>query len=128
MNGFANNVGCCQMWANVDTLASVTGRLGWTSWDPRTMIYVKGGGAWMRDEILFSYALSTKHTRSGWTIGGGFEWAPVIAPNWSFFAEYDYYDFGRKLQANCFSNDVSCSSVAVKATVNTVRVARELQV
>jgi outer membrane immunogenic protein len=31
-------------------------------------------------------------TPSGWTVGGGVEWA--FAGNWSAFAEYNYLDFG----------------------------------
>jgi outer membrane immunogenic protein len=40
-------------------------------------------------------ALSTgsfSDTRLGWTVGGGLEW--MISPNWSFKAEYLYYDLG----------------------------------
>src|SRR5262249_42775698 len=29
------------------SLASVTGRVGWTGWSPQTMVYVRGGGAWV---------------------------------------------------------------------------------
>ena len=128
MNGFQNTgdgfgAGCCQMWAKVDSLGSITGRLGWAGWDPRQMIYVKGGWAQVRDETLFSYATSTKHTTSGWTVGGGWEWAPVSTPNWSFFAEYDYYDFGTHNQSNCFGgSDSACSSVDVKRQISTVKV------
>jgi outer membrane immunogenic protein len=122
MNGFGLQNGCCQLWAKTDALASVTGKLGWTGWDPRQMIYVKGGWAWAKNETMFSYALSTTHNRNGWTIGGGWEWSPVITPNWSFFVEYQYYDFGTKNQSNCFSNDTTCSTVDVKQTVNTVKV------
>jgi outer membrane immunogenic protein len=122
MNGFTN-AHDSQIWGKVDRLASVTGRLGWTPWDPRTMLYVKGGGAWAQNEVLFSYALSDTFNRSGWTIGGGFEWAPVIAPNWSFFAEYDYYDFGTKTVPITFTRcECGQSTADVKQTVHTVRV------
>ena len=33
-------------------------------------------------------------TRSGWTLGGGVEYA--FTPNWSFKVEYNYVDFGSK--------------------------------
>jgi outer membrane immunogenic protein len=39
-----------------------------------------------------TYAGSASPTRSGWTIGGGVEWA--FANNWSVKAEYLYLDFG----------------------------------
>lgn len=39
------------------------------------------------------YAASAGETATGWTMGGGFEWA--LAPNWSLKAEYLYYDLGK---------------------------------
>ncbi|MGH6666109.1 MAG: outer membrane protein, partial [Pseudolabrys sp.] len=66
-----------------------------------TLLYVKGGGAWTRNDAsstLFNGAgavLSTStgtDDRSGWTIGGGLEYA--FTQNWSARVEYDYYDFG----------------------------------
>jgi outer membrane immunogenic protein len=86
-------------------LEAVTGRLGWTGWSPQTLIYVRGGGAWvdtqldMRASTLRAFTVfpsapifDTKY--SGWTIGGGFEW--MIANNWSAFVEYNFYDFKSK--------------------------------
>jgi outer membrane immunogenic protein len=82
----------------IKSLASVTGRIGY-AWD-RLLIYVKGGGAWERDHYrVFVTAtgatvFSGRETRSGWTVGGGAEYA---FNNWlSGFAEYDYYDFGTR--------------------------------
>jgi outer membrane immunogenic protein len=80
-----------------DWLASVTGRLGWT-WD-RWMIYAKGGVAWAGDKFsadipLFDEHLETSQTRTGWTVGGGVEWA--FWNNWSAKLEYDFYDFGTR--------------------------------
>jgi outer membrane immunogenic protein len=89
-----------------DWLSSVTGRVGITGWIPRTMLYARGGGAWIRerwDFLLQDFSVgglggsgnhSFSQTRSGWTIGGGIEYA--IAPNWSIFAEFNFYDFGTK--------------------------------
>ncbi len=83
---------------NIKSLASVTGRVGY-AWD-RFLGYVKGGGAWEKDEysILFiapgaSFATASE-TRTGWTVGVGGEYAFT---DWlTGFAEYDYYDFGKK--------------------------------
>ncbi len=87
-----------------DWLASITARLGFTGWLPHSLLYVKGGGAWIRDrwQTTVPHAFcdfgcpvfESSQTRSGWTIGGGIEYA--IAPNWSVFAEFDHYDFGTK--------------------------------
>jgi hypothetical protein len=60
----------------VDSLASVTGRVGY-GWD-RFLGYVKGGGAWERDKYDFSNGViigTLEDTRSGWTIGIGGEYA-----------------------------------------------------
>jgi len=81
-------------------LASVTGRLGYT-WN-RFLGYVKGGGAWERDNYDVSFPNETifstaTETRSGWTVGVGGEYA-----FWDFltgFVEYDYYDFGTRTNA-----------------------------
>ena len=81
--------------AETDWLASATARLGWT-WD-RWMIYGKGGAAWAGDKYSLSIPVfpeqeTASETRTGWTVGGGIEWA--LWNNWSAKAEYNYYDFG----------------------------------
>jgi outer membrane immunogenic protein len=79
--------------AKVDWIGAVTGRLGWT-WD-RWVLYGKGGGAWAGDKFHVNFSstpFDASATRSGFTVGGGLEWA--FAPNWTVFAEYDFYDFG----------------------------------
>src|SRR5262249_23448381 len=77
----------------VKSLASVTGRLGY-AWD-RFLGYVKGGGAWERDDHdydFFGLIGTANVTRSGWTVGVGGEYAFT---NWiTGFIEYNYYDFG----------------------------------
>lgn len=90
-----------------DWLASVTGRLGMTAWDNRALFYVKGGAAFANNRWDFtrsSYCLfyngcrdtNPNETRVGWTVGAGAEWvlSPNL-PNWTAFAEYNYYGFGR---------------------------------
>ena len=74
--------------------ALLTGPLGYAF--DRSLIYVKGGAAWAK----FKYSNPTpfipdtftaSETRSGWTIGGGWEFA--FMPNWSAKLEYNYLDF-----------------------------------
>jgi outer membrane immunogenic protein len=83
--------------SKIDSLSSVTGRVGY-AWD-RLLTYAKAGGAWTHDkyDILFpdntTFATASE-TRSGWTVGGGFEYA--ITNNLSMFFEYDFYDFGTR--------------------------------
>jgi len=81
--------------SRVDSLASVSGRAGY-AWD-RFLVYVKGGGAWERDNYwasttILGTAYTARVTRSGWTIGVGGEYA--FTNFLSGFAEYGYYDFG----------------------------------
>jgi outer membrane immunogenic protein len=97
----ANNVNILDSYfthySKVKSLASVTGRIGF-AWD-RFLAYVKGGGAWERDEFWAydSYEVDTWNasgTRSGWTVGIGAEFA--FTNFLTGFVEYNYYDFGNK--------------------------------
>ena len=86
----------------INWLASIRGRLGWT-WGPG-LIYATGGAAWENvkttamistdtDPAVFSQSAtgSFSNTRSGYVIGGGYEW--MFAPKWSVRGEYLYYRF-----------------------------------
>jgi outer membrane immunogenic protein len=90
--------GLTTLQSNTKSLASVTGRIGY-AWD-RFLGYVKGGGAWERDEYTWfvtaapGISTSASETRSGWTAGIGGEYAFT---DWiSGFIEYDYYWFGTR--------------------------------
>jgi len=79
-------------------LVTARGKLGWTWWD-KSMIYVTGGGAWAKidaSEFLANNSFGTGHqesnTRSGWTVGGGLEYA--LGYGWSVKSEFLYADFG----------------------------------
>jgi outer membrane immunogenic protein len=84
--------------SRIRSLSTVTGRFGY-AWD-RFLGYVKGGGAWERDDYtrvdLVTGALvgSASETRGGWTIGVGGEYA--FTNYVSAFLEYNYYDFGTR--------------------------------
>lgn len=83
--------------SKVRSLATATGRIGY-AWD-RFLGYVKGGGAWERDDywattIVVGTAYTARETRSGWTIGVGGEYA--FTNFLSGFVEYSYYDFGTR--------------------------------
>ncbi|WP_349628023.1 outer membrane beta-barrel protein [Bradyrhizobium lablabi] len=80
-----------------------TGRFGYAAGPSgRTLLYAKGGAAWLHDSIdittnnLFNsgVAISTASgpTRWGWTAGAGIEQA--LTPAWSLKLEYDYLHFG----------------------------------
>lgn len=85
--------------SKVKSLASVTGRVGY-AWD-RFLGYVKGGGAWERDEYTVTgdpgigpILATGSETRSGWTVGIGGEYA--FTHNLTGFVEYDWYRFGTR--------------------------------
>ena len=84
--------------SDVKNLSSVTGRVGY-AWD-RFLLYVKGGGAWEKDEYVVTAVVPValtatgSQTRSGWTVGIGGEYA--FTNNFTGFVEYNYYDFGNK--------------------------------
>lgn len=90
--------GPLSMHSKLKWLATVTGRLGY-AWD-RVLIYAKGGVAFagIEHDLLFGVAApiaaSADKSRTGWTVGGGIEYA--FAGNWSFKAEYNFMDFGDK--------------------------------
>ena len=81
---------------DADQLGSVAARLGYT-WN-RALFYAKGG--WAFGEVSAQghsnpngrTLASTTDWASGWTIGGGMEFA--LTDRWSAKAEYMYYDLG----------------------------------
>lgn len=81
--------------SEAQALYSVTGRLGY-GFD-RSLLYIQGGAAWERADYsasttMIGTAYRASDTRSGWTIGGGGEYA--FTRRLSAFVEYGYYDFG----------------------------------
>jgi outer membrane immunogenic protein len=113
--------------SKVKSLATATGRIGY-AWD-RLLGYVKGGGAWERDNLTFTFPgviASFDNTRSGWTIGVGGEYAFT---NWlTGFVEYDYYDFGSRSDnvvcgpVRCFVGGPTSLLFDVKETKSVVKV------
>ena len=112
----------------INSLASVTGRVGY-SWG-RFLGYVKGGGAWVKDEYSLQGTLITPfngtqtigsltNTRGGWTVGVGGEYAFL---DWlTGFAEYDYYGFtSQSANFNCVSATVVCTIPGTTTAVGTI--------
>ena len=101
-NGGGVTAGSNSWSRNVNWLASLRGRLGFTP-SPTTLLYVTGGAAWggtdYSGQDIFvggcpNCALTSfSQTKSGFVIGGGGEWAPW-ANNWLLKAEYLYYQLG----------------------------------
>jgi outer membrane immunogenic protein len=69
---------------------------------PSTLIYAKGGAAWLKDNDTVTLTatgtptVAVSYTVSGWTLGAGIE--HMFAPHWSVFVEYDYMGFGTTTQ------------------------------
>jgi outer membrane immunogenic protein len=111
--------------AQTDWIASATGRLGW-AWD-RWLIFGKGGAAWDGDKYsasipVFPEQLQASETRTGWTVGGGIEWA--FFNNWSAKAEYNYYDFGRSsvtLVGTFAGAPIAVPGVQVRETMSVIK-------
>ena len=95
-----NNNGPASWNADMNWLGMLTGRVGYAF--NNVLVYIKGGAAWADEDYthpatggqLQALYYSGGKTRSGWTIGGGVEYA--FTPNWSFKVEYNYVDFGSK--------------------------------
>jgi outer membrane immunogenic protein len=88
---------------DVKWLASVRGRLGYAV--DRYLIYVSGGAAWADVDYTAGPAwgnlynpVTFNHNSSGWTLGGGFEYA--FTNNWTARLEYLHYDLDGATIAN----------------------------
>lgn len=91
INGTVTNAVCPFGCKTSDTwLSTVRGRLGYAA--DRFMPYVTGGLAVGNIEASVPGFASTNTTNTGWTVGGGIEFA--IAGHWSAKAEYLYVDLG----------------------------------
>jgi outer membrane immunogenic protein len=110
--------------SKIPWLATVTGRIGFTA-APAVLVYAKGGGAWVRDEYTLATIGGTTlanatTTPSGWTVGGGVEWA--FAGNWSAFAEYNYLDFGTPSVAFTSTVGAPTFPINIKQNINSFMV------
>jgi outer membrane immunogenic protein len=79
---------------NTEWTSTITGRIG-AAFD-RLLVYGKGGLALAEDQSsltdLGGNTATTSFVRTGWTVGGGLEYA--LSENWSAKIEYDYLGFG----------------------------------
>jgi outer membrane immunogenic protein len=88
--------------SKLESLGTVRGRVGFlpvTNW----LVYFTGGLAYGKVDTSatlvdqgggapFSFTGSSSSMKTGWTLGGGVEWA--LTRTWSVKAEYLYYDLG----------------------------------
>ena len=104
-------------------LGTIRARLGYTPTD-RLLIYATGGFAYGGAKVSgalstpagAAFAGSSDGTRTGWTLGGGLEYA--IASNWTAKLEYLYYDLGSR-NANLVAVNGSAIATAALPTIRT---------
>jgi outer membrane immunogenic protein len=103
---------------SIPAQGSIRARLG-VAFD-RVLLYATGGAefAGFRTTVSGIFSDQSSQTRTGWTVGGGLEYA--ITPNWLLRAEYRYADFGSFTQATPFTFGPG-SSVSHHETENAVR-------
>ena len=111
--------------SRIDSLASLTGRLGY-AFGTSFLGYVRGGGAWESDdyEIFVTGTgrslAGASETRSGWTVGVGGEYK--FTPWVSGFVEYNYYDFGTRANSLFTPGGFLFDVVDVKETKSVAKV------
>ena len=105
--------------SKVDWFTTATARLGYVV-TPQTMLYVKGGAAWVHTTysdvdpsgtVYHPFSGNASATRTGWTVGVGGEYK--FSPNWSLFAEYNYVDLGRANSPYLYTCTGTCNSEAI---------------
>jgi outer membrane immunogenic protein len=115
-------------------LATASARIGGVVGD-RTLIYVKGGGAWLNNQQSLSIAggglgglgglggglggggplTSATTTATGGLLGLGAEY--MFARNWTGFIEYDYMEFGAKSVSFPLSAVIPLAGLAANTSV-----------
>ena len=130
--------GTSKVTQEVEWFGTVRARLGVTTFNDSLLIYGTGGlaygsvrqklnytGGFLRDDQLgfagshWSGEASSSETKYGWTLGGGVEWFPTSAGNWSIKAEYLYTDLGSTtvdLSTPAYRNDTNAGGRVVNAS------------
>lgn len=103
---------------NVNWFGTVRGRVGVVPLMPTLLVYGTGGFAYGNVSSNGTYG-GQNATQTGWTVGGGAEWA--FAPAWSVKAEYLYTDISGGNQKALFNSPASLNNVNNSTKFNTVR-------
>jgi opacity protein-like surface antigen len=106
----------------VNALGTITGRVGY-AWD-RSLVYVKGGGAWTVTgyDLLANTNVLKLGTGSadldswGWTVGGGIEYA--LTNHWTALVEYDHIGVPTTVVAFPTVATIDTATISVKQTVD----------
>jgi outer membrane immunogenic protein len=100
----------------LDWVGTVRGRAGVALLDQRLFVYGTGGFAYgeVRQEFLGEF----KETKTGWTAGGGAEYALAFLPNVSAKVEYLYTDLRTNNGGFVFGNSGRLKFHTVRAGLN----------
>ena len=102
----------------INSFGSVTGRVGVAI--DAVLLYGKGGYAWANNEIsasVLGLTVSESHFHSGWTAGGGVEWA--FSGLWSAKAEYMFARYSEERYLAALGGvDLGADVHTVKAGIN----------
>jgi outer membrane immunogenic protein len=105
--------------ASTNAIGTVRGRVGYAV--DRALWYVTGGFAWADNEVklsgpAFGGSLSESKMHTGWTVGGGLEWA--FADAWTAKIEYLYMNFGSE---NYFPGTFGAPGLGIDMDMHTVK-------
>ena len=110
--------------AEAQAVATLRGRIG-AAFD-RSLVYVTGGGAWLRNEVSvsataggFTVGASDSQNHFGYAVGAGIEHA--FAPNWSAKLEYIYLGLGSETYFSSIGGGIASGELnahTIKAGIN----------
>jgi outer membrane immunogenic protein len=111
-------VGLASAQERIESFGSVTGRVGVAV--DSLLLYGKGGYGWAENKfsasVLGFTVISESHFHSGWTVGGGAEWA--FAGPWSAKAEYMFARYSPENYSTFFGAGLGADVQTVKAGIN----------
>jgi outer membrane immunogenic protein len=105
-------LGTCE--SKADWFATARGRVGYAVGS--ALIFATGGGAFADVKVSNSVWTSTSKTMTGWTLGGGIEYA--FMGRWSAKVEYLYSDLGT---FDCGATCAFATPGEINVTTSTVR-------
>jgi outer membrane immunogenic protein len=112
--GVACGLGCT---TQSDWLATVRGRVGYAF--DRFLVYGTAGGAFGNLQAGYvPTGTSASSTQTGWTAGGGIEYA--FLPNWTAKVEYLYVDLG-SMSCATSCGVLTTTPISVSLTENVIR-------
>jgi outer membrane immunogenic protein len=111
-----------QASAKTEWISTAAGRVGWAF--DRSLVYVKGGGAWVENNasltnITTGNSISGSNINDGWMAGVGWEWA--FAPQWSAKIEYNYIGLNSWSPSNTVLVDGIADRLTLSRDINVVK-------